>query len=269
MTTTLTPQHIADYRTKGYLIGLPPVYTTAEMQRLNADLPMLMNLLKPGETPKDIREWHETSRYLYDICMNPRILDLVEGIVGPNFFFWGSNFFIKAPHSTDTVGWHQDAYYWPMSPHNTVTVWLAFSDVDVANGAMQLIPGSHLAGLIQHQRSAREATDSVLTLQLDRGSFREDSAVPMVLRAGEVSLHDDRAVHGSAANSSDRPRVGLTIRYSGTEVKNDLAINPHFKAALCRGSDRYHHNPVCPPPQQRFARPHFTPISIEEAGVPQ
>jgi non-haem Fe2+, alpha-ketoglutarate-dependent halogenase len=260
----LTDDQTEFYATNGYLVGLPPIYSAEQMHRHNEDLAELVKLLEPGETPKDIREWHEQSRWLYDICMNPQILDVAESIVGPDFYLWASNFFIKDAHTTDTVGWHQDAYYWPMAPHNSVTAWLAFTDVDEGNGAMKIVPGSHSAGVLQHQRSAR--SDSVLTLQLDSGSFSEDTAVSMRLRAGEISVHDDRAVHGSPANPSGRRRAGLTIRYSGTNVKNDLSINPHFKAYLARGIDRYHHNPVGTPPERKFGRPAFKPVSIEEAG---
>ncbi|HEY5550338.1 MAG TPA: phytanoyl-CoA dioxygenase family protein, partial [Opitutaceae bacterium] len=169
-THRLTPEQQQFYRDNGYLLGLPAIYTREEMDRINAELPNLLALLEPGETTKDIREWHETSAYLYEIVMNPKILDLVESILGPNFYCWASNFFIKDPHSMSTVGWHQDSYYWPMAPHNSVTVWLAFDDVDEENGAMKIIPGSHLGGVIKHKRSGQ--TDSVLTLELERGSFR-------------------------------------------------------------------------------------------------
>ena len=162
MNYRLTPAQKEFYYANGYLVGLPPIYTREEMARFNAELPELLKLLRPGETAKDIREWHETSRYLYDICLNPKILDLVEGILGVNFFMWASSFFIKEPFSTAIVGWHQDAYYWPMTPQHSVTVWLAFDDVDEENGAMKIIPGSHRGGVIKHKRSSQ--TDSVLTL---------------------------------------------------------------------------------------------------------
>jgi len=265
MPHSLTPTQQDFYHENGYLIGLPAIYTRDEMAAINRDLPSLLNLLQPGETSKDIREWHETSTYLYDIVMNPKIHDLVEGILGPDFFAWASSFFIKEPYSKATVGWHQDAYYWPMTPQNSVTVWLAFDDVDQENGAMQIIPGSQKHGLIKHRRST--ATDSVLTLELETGTFSEDKAVSLCLKAGEVSLHDDRAVHGSPANPSGRRRAGLTIRYSGTNVKNDMSVNPNFKTYLCRGADNYRHNPTGPVPTQRFARPTFKAVSVEEAGV--
>jgi non-heme Fe2+,alpha-ketoglutarate-dependent halogenase len=253
------------YHENGYLIGLPPIYTREEMAQINADLPQLLSLLQPGESAKDIREWHETSLYLYDIMMNPKIHDLVESILGANFYCWASSFFIKEPYTKSTVGWHQDAYYWPMQPQHTVTVWLAYDDVDEENGAMKLIPGSHKAGLIKHQR--RDKTDSILTLELESGTFNEQAAVQFKLKAGEVSLHDDRAVHGSPANPSARRRAGLTLRYSGTEVKNDLSVNPNFKTYLCRGVDEYRYNPVGSVPTERFARPGFRAISIEEASA--
>jgi non-haem Fe2+, alpha-ketoglutarate-dependent halogenase len=260
----LTDEQRAFYHSQGYLLGLPPIYTAAEMAQLNAELPHVLALLQPGETAKDIREWHETSQYLFEICMNPKIHDLVEGILGPNFYLWASSFFIKEPFSTETVGWHQDAYYWPMKPHHTVTVWLAYDDVDEANGGMLLIPGSHRAGLLKHGRSA--STDSILTLELERGTFNEADAVQFKLKAGEVSLHDDRAAHGSPANPSPRRRAGLTLRYSGTEVKNDLRVNPNFKTYLCRGVDEFKLNPVGTPPTQRYGRPAFKAVSVEEAG---
>lgn len=261
----LTESQKKFYAENGYLLGLPPIYSREEMARINAELPNLLELLQPGESTKDIREWHETSTYLYEIAMNSRILDLVEGVLGPNFFMWASNFFIKEPHSAATVGWHQDAYYWPMAPHNSVTVWLAFDDVDEVNGGMKLLPGSHRGGIIKHRKSTN--TSSVLTLELADGTdFSADRAVQFRLQAGECSLHDDRAIHGSPANPSDRRRAGLTIRYSGTNVKNDLSVNPNFKTYLCRGVDEFRHNPVGPVPTTRFGRPNFKPVSNEEAG---
>jgi len=261
----LSEEQKAFYHQNGYLLGLPPIYSSEEMARINAELPQLLALLEPGETPKDIREWHEASTYLYEIMMNPKILDLAEGIVGPNFYCWASSFFIKEPFTREIVGWHQDAYYWPMVPHHTVTVWLAFDDVDEENGGMKVVPGSHLHGILKHQRSTQ--TDSVLTLELETGTFSDAEAVQFRLKAGEVSLHDDRAVHSSPANPSPRRRAGLTLRYTGTEVKNDMAVNPNFKAYLCRGVDEFHLNPVGVAPTQRFGRPAFKAVSNEEAGV--
>jgi non-heme Fe2+,alpha-ketoglutarate-dependent halogenase len=261
----LTPAQQRFYEDNGYLIGLPQIFNGKEVVELKAGLEALLGLLRPGEDSKEIREWHETSRFLYDICMNETILDCVEDLLGPDYYLWASNFFIKEPYTRETVGWHQDAYYWPLHPHNTVTVWIAFEDSDEDNGAMKVIPGSHKAGLLKHQRATE--TDSVLTLVCETGQFSEDSAVSLTLKAGEISIHDDAIVHGSPANPSGRRRVGLTARYSSTDVKCDLSINPHFKTYLCRGVDTYRHNPVGTVPEARFGRLDRHHLSVEEAGA--
>jgi ectoine hydroxylase-related dioxygenase (phytanoyl-CoA dioxygenase family) len=261
----LTEAQQKSYHENGYLIGLPPIYSPEGVQELNAGLDELMKFLRPGEDAKEIREWHESSRFLFDICTNPVILDYIEDILSPNFFLWGSNFFIKTPKSRSTVGWHQDTYYWPLEPKISATVWLAFEDVDEENAAMHVIPGSHKAGLMKHSRSSD--TDSVLTLECEQGQFREDSAVSLNMKAGHCSIHDDKIVHGSPANHSDRRRAGLTMRYSSTEVKCDLTVNPHFKSYLCRGVDTYKHNPVGTIPTQKYGRLERKHISVEEAGT--
>ena len=261
----LTDQQKKFYEANGYIFGLPPVYDSQGVRGLNEGLNELLKLLHPGEDAKEIREWHESSRFLYDICTNDIILDYVEDILGPDFYLWGSNFFIKPPHSSSTVGWHQDTYYWPVDPKISATVWLAFEDVDEQNAAMRVIPGSHKAGLLKHSRSTD--TDSVLTLELEGGQFRDDTAVSLNLKAGQISIHDDKIVHGSLANRSDRRRAGLTIRYSSTIVKCDLSVNPHFKTYLCRGVDTYKHNPVGAVPSQQYGRLDRKHISVEEAGA--
>ena len=58
------------------MIGLPPVFDSGQVRQLNAGLDeKMLKLLHPGEDAKEIREWHESSRFLYDICMNETILE--------------------------------------------------------------------------------------------------------------------------------------------------------------------------------------------------
>ncbi|OYV85350.1 MAG: hypothetical protein B7Z63_05630 [Ignavibacteriae bacterium 37-53-5] len=107
----------------------------------------------------------------------------------------------------------------------------------------------------------------MLTLECEDGQFRDDQAVSLNLKAGQISIHDDKIVHGSPANQSDRRRAGLTIRYSSTIVKCDLSVNPYFTTYLCRGIDTYRHNPVGVVPTQMYGRLERKHISVEEAGV--
>ncbi|MBX3180924.1 MAG: phytanoyl-CoA dioxygenase family protein [Candidatus Hydrogenedentes bacterium] len=248
----LTPDQIKFYHEDGYLTGLPSIYDAPGVAGLNEGIQHILALLEPGERPLEIREWHQNSTFLFDICMNEQILNYVEDLIGPDFYMWASSFFIKDPHSPETVDWHQDSYYWPLTPPESLTVWLAFSDSDEENGAMRVIPGSHKGGIIQHTQDADK--NSVLTLRCESADYTDDTAVFMNLKAGQISIHDDKIIHGSLGNNSSRPRIGFTIRYSKTNVKCDLAVNPNFKTYHCRGVDRFNHNPRGPIPAQKYGR---------------
>ncbi len=55
-------------------------------------------------------------------------------------------------------------------------------------------------------------------MEIEESSFRASDAVPLLLKAGEISLHDGNIIHGSGPNNSDRLQCGLTIRYAASEV---------------------------------------------------
>jgi len=261
MEKCLSSKQIFEFKKNGFLTELP-VFTKEEMVKLNEGLPNLLKLLKKGESTKEIREWHEASSYLYDICMDSRILNYVEAILDEPFYMWGSNFFIKEPYSSETVGWHQDAYYWPLDPIESVTVWIAFDIVDKKNGAMQVIPASHLDGIVEHVRTN---SDSVLSLNADTSNFDLDTAVNLNLQMGSISIHDDKLLHCSPSNPSNRRRAGFTIRYSPDRVKCDLNINPNFRVYPARGK-LLHKHPLGEIPTKIFGRIYHEHQSIEETG---
>ena len=261
MSQRLTEEQKHFYNKNGYLTGLVPIYDAEGVKALNVGIKEIYSLLEEGEDPVEIREWHEGSKFLFDICMQPQILDYVEDILGPNFFLWASSFFAKEPHTPDIVAWHQDAYYWPLTPPESCTVWLAFSDSEEGNGAMRVLPGSHKAGLITNTKTDDE--DSALTLECETGTYREEDEVYLTLKAGQISLHDDKIIHGSKGNNSDRPRIGFTIRYSRTNVKCDMSVNPFFKSYPCRGVDEFKHNPIMDVPTEYYGRIHKEYRNVE------
>ncbi len=265
MTTGLSAKQIQQYQDDGFIYGLP-VFSRHELDEMNSGLDKILALLEPGESTKEIREWHEASRFLFDLCMNQKVLDYVEPLIGPDFVMWASNFFIKEPRSPESVTWHQDAYYWPLDPRASCTVWLAFDDVDAGNGGMEAIPGSHKFGILQHNRLEGEGS-SVLDLECDVSRFDVSKSEIITMNAGDISIHSDQLVHGSPGNLSDRRRAGLTIRYSPTNVKCDLLVNPHFRAYLARGTDDHNLNPKGAVPTELYGRLHRQHLSVEEAGT--
>lgn len=242
MSQALSPEQVKQYETDGYFTPIS-VFTNDEIRKIDDEFQRLLRLLPEGRKPGDISQWHENDSFLYDICAEPRLLDHVESLVGPNFYLWGSHFFAKPPFDPTPVAWHQDAYYWPLEPREAVTVWLAFSDSEVANGCMRVIPRSHRSGILKHQRTQSEQANA-LWLELEGGQFNLSDAANIELKAGQASLHDDHIVHGSEGNSSARWRVGLAIRYSPNHVKCDLEHWPRFLTFPMRGDNRLNENPI-------------------------
>ncbi len=142
----------------------------------------------------------------------PEILDMVEQVLGSHFALWNSSFFAKPAVNGRATPWHQDGEYWPIRPVATCTVWIAIDDATTKNGCLKLIPGSHKKEtLLKHETNP----DPNLTLnqELLSSEFDESQAVNLVLKPGQMSLHDVRIVHGSEENTSSHPRRGMTLRY--------------------------------------------------------
>ncbi len=248
----LSPDQVAAYRRDGLLFPLP-VYDRSAIAANRAGFERLLTRLPRGADAFSINAWHLTDRFVYDLCTSPRLLDYVEALIGPDILLWGSHFFCKEPGDGKTVGWHQDARYWPLAPHRSVTAWLAIDDSDVGNAAMRILPGTHGNGLLPHQQGGQP--DSLLDLALDsdvvRGLALDDAqATAVELKAGEISLHDDNVIHGSPTNASQRRRCGLTMRFMPPEVRCDTSVWPHFSAIVVRGEDRVGANRLAQAPRE-------------------
>jgi non-haem Fe2+, alpha-ketoglutarate-dependent halogenase len=192
---------------------------------------------------------HLLFTWLADLVRHPVILDAVEDLLGPDLLVWSSSFFIKEAGDPAYVSWHQDATYWGLSAPDVVTAWVAFTDATVENGAMRMVPGSHGEQLVHHDTFAPHNL-------LSRGqeiavAVDETRAVDVPLRAGEMSLHHVRMMHGSPANRSGDRRIGFAIRYIPTSLRQ-LAGDGDC-ATLVRGVDRYHHFTLERPPTADLA----------------
>ena len=179
-----------------------------------------------------------------DLARHPRILDAVEDVLGPDILCWGTNFFIKEAADPGYVSWHQDSTYWGLEPADVVTAWLALSDASLPTGPMKFWPGSHRMEQIPHTDTFHEHNLLSRGQEIDV-AVEEDKGVLAPLKAGEISLHHVRLVHGSAPNTTNDRRIGLAIRYVAPHVRQ---IRTRDSAMLVRGQDRYGHFDLEPEP---------------------
>lgn len=234
MTTTTDPSRIAEQLAeRGYAAGIP-VLDPAELTRYRAAV-----LALHDELPVDLRNYfinlHAVLDWADELVRHPRILDVVRGVLGPDLHLWKTKAFVKFPGPAH-VPWHQDLPHWNLEPPRAVTVWVALSDVTEDNGCVRVVPGTHLGG----SRAAVAAVDDDAMfsagLQFDVSEEEAARAEPMLLRAGEISLHDGMVVHGSGPNRTAEPRVGIALVYMPADVRQTGAPDHHV--VLVSGADR-------------------------------
>jgi ectoine hydroxylase-related dioxygenase (phytanoyl-CoA dioxygenase family) len=242
----LTSNEKEQYSSEGYVTGLP-VFADDAVKDLHNWYDELSSKLPDDVDINKTNMWHKASKKFYDLCRTPAILDYVEDLIGPNFVQWGGQFFSKEPKDGSVVPWHQDAQYWPLSPANAVTVWLAVFDTNEENAAMKVVSGSHKLGKFVHKKN--DAKNLVLNQEVSFDQIDEKKIVSLNLKAGQISLHNDALLHGSEANNSNRRRCGVTMRFSPTNVKGDLTSWPFFETQLARGIDEFKLNPIAEIPR--------------------
>lgn len=109
-------------------------------------------------------------------------------------------FFVKAPDSDGNIGFHTDDTLIlnpQIEPH--YAIWIPLIDVDENNGAIQLIPGSH------HWYSG-VATSSIEWPYLKYQDQINEKSVTIKMNAGEILIFDNRMVHGSTYNKTNKIR---------------------------------------------------------------
>ena len=179
---------------------------------------------------------HLAFRSTFDLASHPGLLDAVEQCIGPDILLYNTNYIIKEPGSPSMVAWHQDLTYWGLADDDAqVSAWIAIEPATVEAGCMQMIPGSHRAGLVEH---ASVLGDSNLLLLGQRILDADVSgAVHCPLAPGEASLHHGWTIHSSAPNTSDHRRIGLNIQFLAPH--NRHTSDGSLTATLVRGEDRF------------------------------
>jgi hypothetical protein len=238
----LSAAALAHYRDEGYLSPLP-VLSASEVADLRGRLEAFEATQGGKLTPEQRSKSHLLFKWLDDLIRDPRILDPIESILGPDILCWNTLFWIKEAHTQSFVTWHQDITYWGLAGGNVVSAWLALSPATQESGCMRVLPRSHLAPPMRHED--RYADANLLTRgQEIAEAIDEAQAVYMPLQPGQMSLHDVRLAHASGPNHADDRRVGLSMHFVPASAYQSAA--GWDSAALVRGADHFGHFHLTP-----------------------
>ena len=245
---SLTQDQVAAWRRDGFLYPFP-FLDAAERQECLDGLARFERWLGGPINGDAGLNWrampHLFLPWVMRLGRDPRILDRVEDLIGPDILMWTSTFFIKEPHSPTIAAWHQDSTYYGLEPAEEVTVWVALTEADGQAGCMDVLS---FDGAPRQMRHAAHVVENSVnrSAQCITEPLDESRAVTMALRAGEFSMHHGLCPHRSGPNNADHRRIGLGLNYIPAHVRPIGKARP--AAMLVRGQDRYgNFVPVDPP----------------------
>jgi len=235
--SSLTLKQLKQYEDEGYVAPVN-IFSKEEADEIRKEIEFIEKKW-PNELEGLRRNYiHLISPVFDKICHNNKALDAVESIIGKNILVCGTTLFIKNPEEKGFVSFHQDAKYIGLEPYNWVTAWLAVTDTNEENGCMRMWSGSHKENLKYHNQKFN--VNNLLTRGQTVENVPIDETKPVVLNAGQMSLHHPSIVHGSGLNKSNDRRIGFVIQsYIGSNVEQVLG---KMYVQQARGNDvfKYH-----------------------------
>jgi ectoine hydroxylase-related dioxygenase (phytanoyl-CoA dioxygenase family) len=167
----------------------------AELHRVLDDVPTGRDAFEGYKTRRLYAVFRKT-RALDACAIHPLVLGALDELLRPSYQLSGPTGIEIGPSEVAQVI-HRDEDIYPIPrPHPEVVanVMWAFDDFTEANGATQLLRGSHTS------QGPQPPTDVPIT-------YAE-------MPAGSVMLYRGSLWHGGGANRTDRPRLGVAIEYA-------------------------------------------------------
>ena len=235
----LSSNQLQEYNDNGYVAPIN-IFSKNEAIEIRKEIEFIEKKY-PNEIEKAGRyNAHLISPLLDQVVHNSKILDAVESIIGKNILVCGTTLFIKNPNEIGFVSYHQDAKYIGLKPYNWVTAWVAITDANEENGCMKMWVGSHKDDLKNHNQEFNEG--NLLTRGQTVENVPDSEVKPLILNAGQMSLHHPTLVHGSGLNKSNDRRIGFVIQsYIGSNVKQVLGKNA---VQIARGNDDFGYHEI-------------------------
>jgi phytanoyl-CoA hydroxylase len=138
----------------------------------------------------------------WEVIRDKGVIGPISQLIGPDIRLYGSKINMKLGGFGSPVEWHQDWAYYPHTNDDLLAIGVMIDDVTPENGPLLVVPGSHRGPLHDHH------SDGYFVGAIEGIERKVDlsAAAPLVGRAGSMTVHHVRTVHGSASNRSSIPR---------------------------------------------------------------
>lgn len=145
---------------------------------------------------------HLISDVMRELMYSDHILAPARDLIGPDIRLHTSKLNMKSAGYGAAVEWHQDYAFYPHTNDDILAIGVLIDDMAEENGPLMVFPGSHRGPVYDHH------VDGVFAGAMlpEENGLDMGKAVSLTGPAGSISIHHGRIVHGSALNTSDRPR---------------------------------------------------------------
>ncbi|MGD9856220.1 MAG: phytanoyl-CoA dioxygenase family protein [Planctomycetaceae bacterium] len=161
---------------------------------------------------------------------HPRWQALANELIGEPSAAKEPEWFNKPPGTEHPTPPHQDNFYFCLRPANVLTMWLALDDVDVENGCLRYVRGSHRRGIRPHLRTGVLGFSQGIT---DYGPDDLANEVEIHLAPGDLVVHHGETIHRAEPNRSvSRNRRAFAMVFQGESCRRDDDAFARYEAAL-------------------------------------
>ena len=180
---------------------------------------------------KKINSIHDLSKWKWitKIQNHSKTKNIAHKVIGEKISNFGAELFYKPEKTGIAVPAHQDNYYWCLNDPNAITIWIALEKANKNNGGIYYFNKSHLLGLLEHVPS--HVPGSSQKLKFPEGLKNFKKTYPS-LEPGDCLIHHSLIAHGSLRNTSNRSRVGITLRFKTKNSEIDKVLQQKYEREL-------------------------------------
>jgi len=176
--------------------------------------------LEPGHTaaqPKvrRIKAPNKVHKIFDELVRSPAVIGILRRLLGADLRLHGSKLNMKAAQYGSPVEWHQDWAFYPHTNDDLLAIGVMLDDMELVNGPLLVTPGSHRGRVFNHHGDDGRFAGMIDPAEIGR---EIEQAVALTGRAGSMSFHHVRALHGSALNTSDRGRNLLLYEVAAADA---------------------------------------------------
>ncbi len=227
----LTEAQIAQYRDDGYTLieNVLDDHTLATLRRVTDEIVAAASGidthtdlldLEPSHRPdaprvRRIKRPHLAHPFYRELAAHPRIMAALAPLIGKNIRLRaGGKINMKAADYGSPVEWHQDWAFYPHTNQDVLAVAILLDDMDADNGPVRVLSGSHTGPVYDHHSNGAFCG----AIDVARAGLDVSKARELHGRAGSMTVHHARLVHGSGLNQSHRRRRVLFYEYAAADA---------------------------------------------------